>query len=249
MRIEKWYYSNLNARPEKIHAQELVAAIQGFPPDVLERYPAAIENKDLPDSMDELCEMIQADGFVEWRADALKDVPYLQNRRNVASNWTKLRMLRHVIESNQGAVLTTDNAYPIVPFSVIDQTLSSCPADLKALYLHWVAEPYEVAFQQRHYDALAGLTPVGIDGVLGNFTGVGWIAYFTPDGASAFLETWRTMPNVDGQSVCAEARRNQPLTGFYACNPHLALSLFDMERIQGNSGVISEGNPLIIKDK
>ena len=59
----KWYYSNLKSRKDKVHAQELVAAIQQFPPNAMERFPVAIENEDIPATLDEICHLMSLDGF------------------------------------------------------------------------------------------------------------------------------------------------------------------------------------------
>ena len=249
--LNKWYYSNLAVRTDKVHAQELVASIQRFPPSVLTRFPVAIETTEMPDTLAELCLLMNRDGFTEWTADRLSHSDL--SLTWVAANWTKLKMLRHVANSDAGAVITTDNAYPIVPFELISQTISACPSDLKALYLHWVAEPDEGGFKREHYESLAGLTPCGITGVLANFHGVGWIVYFTPSGAQHFLDVWRQEPPTDGQYIPLACRYwwNHPLqlSGTYACNPHLALSIFDLGRIHKNEQIFSASNPLKIKDK
>lgn len=247
MKLEKWYFSNLACRSDKVDAQELVAAIQGFPPGVLTRFPVAVENTDLPDSIESLCQLMQEDGFRQWDYSKIKDngLPL----KMMASNWTKLKMLQHLIDRDIGGVLTTDNAYPIVPFAKIEAAINGCPADMKALYLHWVAEPHEPEFQDDHYEVLAKMEPAA-DDILGNFSGVGWIIYFTPEGAADFLSMWRQHPDVDGQGVLLRAfHAGMNPTGYYACNPHLALSIFDLPRIHKNVGVIRFENQLSKKDK
>ena len=246
MRLDKWYYSNLESRRDKVYAQELVAAIQKFPPNVMERFPVAIENDKLLGTLDEICHLMSLDGFSQWDCDAVKQSHV--NRTILASNWTKLKMLRCVIESGQGAVLTSDNAYPVVPFEVIDETIASCPDDMNALYLHWVADPHEDGIVAKHYKTLSEMKPTGIKGVLGGFRHIGWIAYWTPKGAQTFLDIWKQNPHHDGQEVLFQAECD--VQGFYACNPNLCLSIFDIPTIYGTEGVISEcENLLVRKDK
>lgn len=251
--IDKWYFSNLEERRDKVNAQELVAALQSFPAGVLERFPVATENESLPDTAQGLCKQMQADGFVEWDYEAIR-----HNNRHVtllAADWTKLKMLRHIIETDRCAVLTTDNAYPIVPFKVIEGTVASCPSDRKALYLHWVNDPFWTApdyeaLAQQHYETLANMQPTDAPGVLDNFGGSGWIVCFTPAGAAEFLSLWKSIPSADGQDVLFYSKQHNPnLTGYYACNPELALSIFDVQQVHRNLGVISGTNALLRKDK
>ena len=245
--LKKWYYSNLLSRREKVHAQELVASVQGFPVGVMERFPVAIENDDMAGSMsmDKLANLMITDGFYEWgEARRTSDMPLSHE----ASNWTALRQLRHVIDSNIGSVLTTDRTFPIALYSVIDEILESCPANMKGLYLHWVADPdtdeygKDHGYGKEHYQALAGLTPCGVPGILSNFKGSGWCVYFTPEGAQDFLEAWRVIPKMDRQSILIYT--HYPVSGYYTCNPNLAMSV----PILGK-GIISYDNPVLVKDK
>ena len=69
--IDKWYFSNLEARPDRRHLQEVIAAIQRMPEGLLQRFPAAIENTEMPDTVKEVSDMIVADGFPEWSYDTI----------------------------------------------------------------------------------------------------------------------------------------------------------------------------------
>lgn len=250
MNLKKWYYSNLDSRLDKVYAQELVAAVQRFPAGVMERFPTALQNNEMPETREELCEMIQADGFPEWSYEMLKGA--LVEDVWIAADWTKLRMLRYVANSDSGAVITTDNAYPIAPYEVIDNTIGFLNHEgLRALYLHWTADPDEDSIEQWHIDALSNLAPTHIEGVLGNFAGVGWIAYWTPEGAQSFLDLWAECSTCDGQMVLNyfQHKVGRQLNGYYVCNPHLALSVFDLQKIFKNQGVFSQSNPFIGKDK
>ena len=154
--IDKWYVTNLNSRPEKWDAQELVSVIQGMPPGILTRFPCAIENEDIPATHAELCELIRQDGFPEW-ADArihTTDRPLSL----LAADWTKLQVLRLVIEDGESAVITTDNAYLIDKFDKVEELIRALPENLNALYLHWSSEPDVPG----HIEAMSQLEPSGM---------------------------------------------------------------------------------------
>ena len=241
--IKKWYYSNLASRPEKVHAQELVAAVQGFPVGVMERFPAAIENDAMADTMDELADLMIADGFVEWGESMRTSEMFLSTG---AANWTALRQLRHVINSGDGAVLSTDRLFPVANFSVIDELIESCPADMKGLYLETSGDPNPYAdpptgYGEEHFRLMAGLMPCGIPGILSNFKGVGWGVYFTLDGAVDFLEAWRAIPSMDRQSVLVYTPCL--VSGYYMCNPNVV-----MPASVSGKGIISHDNPVLVKD-
>ena len=242
--LEKWYYSNLASRPEKVHAQEIVASVQGFPVGVMERFPAAIENDAMADmTRDELADLMTLDGFAEW-GDAMRTSEMFLTTG--AANWTALRMLRHVIDTNIGAALLTDRMFPIFPFHFIDDIIESCPADMNALYLGWAGDPNPYAdpptgYGEEHFRVMAGLTPCGIPGVLSNFKGVGWSAYFTPSGASEFLKAWKVIPSMDRQSVLVYTK--YPVRDYYTCNPNVAIAVPFLGK-----GIISRDNPVLVKD-
>ena len=255
-KINKWLYSNLNSAPEKRHQQQIVAAIMGFPANVFERYPAAIENDKLPRTREELLLMMQADGFPEWTADQFHEMPW--NRIWIASNWTKLQMLRIIAESDwDGAVISTDRGFPVVPFKEIEEKVAQCPRDLRSLFLHWIIEPWEGHFTADHYKSLAVMQPSGIDGILKNFCANGSIAYFTSQGAQHFLDIWKKIPFIDFQAVLTyEFIVSSKLqTGFYATNPHLALTIPAILEINRNEDILTttitslEHNPVHSKDK
>lgn len=242
--IDKWYYTNLNARPDKMDAQELAAAIQGMPKGVLTRFPAAMENEDLPDNKAELCGLMIADGFFEWEYELVKD--YKCSISLLAADWSKLRVLRHVVESGENAVITTDNAYLIEKFSKVQEVVGSLPPDANALYLHWSSE----LDAPGHVEAMSRLEPSGVPGILKNFGLGGWIIYFTNKGARYFLDLWREIPDCDGQDVVYYAAKRYPnLEGFYACNPQVAQSIFGIGDMRTLSNCTSPGNRLTIKDK
>ena len=242
--LEKWYYSNLLSRREKVYAQEIVASVQGFPVGVMERFPAAIENDDMVDTMADLADLIFGDGFYEWGEARLTSTEVSLSL--AAANWTALRMLRHVIDSGNAAVLTTDRTFPVACFSVIDKMIESCPSDMKGLYLHWAGDPNPYAdpptgYGEEHFRLMADLTPCGIPGLLSNFRGVGFCVYFTPEGARDFLEAWRARPSTDRQSVLVYT--DYPISGYYTCNPNLAVSVPVLGK-----GIISSDNPVLVKD-
>lgn len=241
--IDKWYYSNLDNRPEKVDAQELVSVIQGFPPNVLQRVPCALQNHEIPETMKEISDMMVADGFDEWHYDAIKE----NDREPVllASDWTKLRILRQVIENGENAVITSDNAYLLCKFDELQEVVNQLPDDMNALYLHWEANtdyPDQIK-------ALSRLEQSGVDGVLSGFNMIGWIVYFTQKGAKLFYDLWRQMPSADGQEVMYWARHHglSDLQGFYCCNPQIASAVFNLHEIHGYT--LSEDNALILKDK
>ena len=235
--IDKWYFTNLRSRKDKADVQELVAAIQGFPPGLLERFDAAIENEDLPDTAADLCELLIADGFSEWthEASAARN-PYLGTHA-IAANWTRLRLIRHIIQEGLHAVMVTDNNYPVYPFRLIRDRIASAPSDMKLLVLNWQGDPYHQGFTERHYRALATMEPSGVPGILKNFTGVSGQVYFTQAGAREFLKRWRKYPDRDFQQVwrtCADP--DFPVV--YVCNPGLVLAINDMR--EQRFGIISE---------
>lgn len=242
--IDKWYVSNLNSRPDKWDAQELVSVIQKMPVGILQRIPAAIENENLPDTRKELSRLMASDGFPEWSHPdvAIKD----SGVSRLASDWTKLCALRQVIESSENAVITTDNAYLIEQFPRVERLVASAPNDLNALYLHWNSHPE----MPRHMEAMSKLEPSGVPGMLKNFELGGWIVYFTNKGAKWFMDLWREIPSCDGQNVVYHAaRRYGRLEGVYACNPQVAVSVFELDRFRDIRNGLSLGNALIVKDK
>ncbi len=256
--IEKWYYSNLNSAKEKRYQQQIVAAIFGFPSEVFDRYQAVIENENMPETKEEVCEAIQADGFPEWRIEKFDGYPW--SKVWLASNWTKLQMLRTIAENTwwNGAVMSTDRGFPVVPFAQIEKKVEAALNfdDLRALSLHWIVEPWENHFNHANYETLAMLEPSGVDGILKNFYGTSSIFYFTPKGAAHFLDVWKRIPHEDFQGVLMHERFER-LSGYYACNPHLALTLPAIAEINDNKDIFlseirtfeTELNPLWNKDK
>ena len=242
--IDKWYFTNLKSRKDKVDAQELASVMQGFPRGMLERFPAAVETRSQPETVQEMCELIQADGFRGWSYDKIKDDPFLHDLPEKSSiNWTRLKLIRHIVEKDYHAVMITDNNYPMFSFDHILKTINSAPADMSILYLNFQGEPHNPSFNEECYNALAQLEPTGINGILKNFAGVSAQIYFTPSGAAEVLGRWLENP-VDFQ--CLQMAIGG-MEGCYVCDPSLVLAVGDMRVMY--PPLISSDNRLLIKDR
>ena len=243
-KLDKWYFTNLNSRRDKADAHELTSAIQQFPPGILERFPAAVETKNMPETVREMCELIQADGFHQWSYDKIRQDPFLnESPERSAINWTRLKLIRHIIEKDYHAVMITDNNYPMFSFDHILKTINSAPVDMSILYLNFQGEPHNPTFNEQCYNALAQLEPTGVNGILKNFAGISAQIYFTPSGAADVLDRWLENP-FDFQ--CLQMAIGG-MKGCYVCDPSLVLAVGDM-RVMYPS-LISKDNRFLIKDR
>ena len=108
--IEQYWYMNMKERRDKHHAQQAVCAMRGVPYSILERYPAGIENEVCPESIRELARLIVDDGFEAWSfyadTENIEDKGYRSHW--LASDWTKLRALRDIANSDKVTLLSSD---------------------------------------------------------------------------------------------------------------------------------------------
>lgn len=247
--IDKWYFTNLKSRKDKADAQELVSVIQQFPEGILERFLAAVEPQNMPETVEKICDMMVADGFAGWSYDKIKKDSYLNKLpARSAINWTRLKLIRQAIEKDYHFVMVSDNGYPVVTFDRIIETINSAPSDMKILYLNWEGEPHNPAFDENCYKALSQLEPSGIDGFFKNFVGISTYIYLTPSGAKAILDAWMKTP-VDFM-VLQMALGG--MEGCYVCDPSLVLAVGYMSKYPfwlSSDNRISLKNRLRVKDR
>ena len=218
-KIDKWCVINLNSSTYKWATQQLVAALQGIPMDIFERFPARCENDSLP-SQEELARRVAADGFPEWEETfATRPVPEEYRDRpertvqHIACEWSRMSLIRHISDSGYRVVMVSDNLYLRIRFEELVATLNQLPDDLHGVFLHW----YYMFSSKNHLDDLRRLEPSGVPGVLRNFKSSGIGMYFTPEGARLFLDLWRKMPVFSGENVLASSILDT--SKFYACDP------------------------------
>ena len=218
--IGKYYYMNLESRIDKHYAQQAVCCLRGVPGKILERIPAAIENENCPDTVQELGQMIVDDGFPEWAfyTQLPSDTTYRSHW--LASDWTKLRALRDIAFNKEVAVLSSDAWFLKIGFDSLDLIASNLPS-LKVLHLQhlpvigWRIEPDQYADYK------------GITSRM-DLTGAG-ARIFTPAGAAEQLDVWSQMPNVAAQDLAYEAsNQHGRIDGWWCCNPSV-MELLDSE--------------------
>lgn len=242
--IDKWYFTNLNSRKDKAYAQEIVASVQRFPRYIFERFPASVENEDMPSTVREVCDMMVNDGFRGWSYDNISQDAYFdESPIRAAINWTRLRVLRYIAEKDHRAVLVTDMNYPVFTFDHISNVIRSAPPDMNILYLNWQGDPHHDTFNEECYNALAKLEPSGVKGIYKNFVGISAQVYLTSRGASEMLSTWNDNP-VDFQALQMYVNG---MDGCYVCDPALVLSTGDMHHLY--PGIISRDSLLDMKDR
>lgn len=216
MRLDKWYYTNQDENDAKHCAQQLVRYILRFPPEVYERKPVKIENKDMP-RRDDLIAMLIDDGFPEWaEAYKKKRIPV----SGIAVEWTRMSYLREISEGEYNTVLMSDNIYPLVSFSELTKLLSVVPDDIYALKLVY-----------RDSDRNTSVAVPTGEGALTGYklfsggVGTGFYYLFTPEGAGVFLDLWRQMPEIDFRKVVLEGYQkdpdNFPTHKWYVVSPNL----------------------------
>ena len=223
-RIDKWHITNLSSQPYKWACQELVACLHGIPMEIFERFPARIENDVLP-SQEELARRIAADGFPEWEKtfatrSLIKEHLDMPERhcQQIACEWTRMSVLRHIAESGNRAVACSDNGYLNIRYKELTAILNQLPDDLLVLYLHW----YCFLRDGDGWDAACRLEPSGVPGVLKEFSGGGNSAYWTPEGAQVVLDLWRKIPNASAGDILLWS--NFDSSQFYVCDPDLIAS-------------------------
>ena len=218
----KWYVTNQESQPVKWATQELVACIFEIPFDVFERYPARIENDALPSQV-ELAKLIADDGFPEWEEvfATRPVVPEFREQpermlRKIASQWTRLSVLRHIIETDTPAVVSSDTGYLRIPFNKVKDMLYALPDDFHALFLqHWHLPRFGLA-------SLLRLKPSGVPGVLQNFSLGGFRACFSPAGAQFFFNLWRKAPMYNADDLLLNS--DFDASKFYLCDPMVMVS-------------------------
>ena len=239
-KIDKWYITNLDARWDKWACQQFVACLHGIPMEIFDRFPARIENDVLP-SQEELARRIAADGFPEWEeifatrpvAKEHRDRPEL-TIQHIACEWTRMSVLRHIVESGYRSVVCTDNGYLNIRYEELTVMFNKLPDDLLVLYFYW----YCFLRDSDGWDAVCRLEPSGVPGVLKNFSGGGFNAYWTPKGAGLFLDLWRKNPKTSAENLLLVSHFDS--SQFYACDPHLVVTYRDI-------GLPSD-NPLFGRD-
>ena len=230
-KIDKWYITNLDARRDKWACQQLVAGLHGIPMEIFERFPARIENDVLP-SQEELARRIAADGFPEWEEPFATfqcppvAIEFIERPerilQQIACEWTRMSVLRHIVESGYRSVVCTDNVYLKGRFEELTVMLNQLPDTLQVLFLHW----YCFLRDEDGWDAVCRLESSGVPGVLKNFSGGGFIVYWTPKGASLFLDLWRRVPLILAENVLLVSHFDS--SQFYACDPHLVVTYEDI---------------------
>ena len=145
-RIDKVYYINQDARVDRHWTQLFALELFGVPYDRVARFRSRIQNSDLP-SYDEMVDMMVADGFTEW--EMLKKRELKTDPTRLAAIWSKLSVMRTIIENDENAILLCDVNY-LIGFSSVgalsgfrapmtfDKLESICGElkDLKALDFH-----------------------------------------------------------------------------------------------------------------
>ena len=151
---------------------------------------------------------------------------------NIAVNFTRLRMLRQIIESGENAVMVSDSYCMLEKYDVVESIIESAPDDMKILCLAWHSEPHVPG----HFEALSELEPSGVKGILKNFRLCSLNVYLTNDGAQHLLDLWKTVVGCDGQNIIYHAGRRKaiPLEGIYACNPMLGMGFMGLRDCYGN---------------
>ena len=214
-KIDKWYYINLADRVDKHHVQQAMCAVHGVPFERLERFPAAIDNESCPRDIRALAQMMIDDGFEEW-SWFLENETWFQPHW-LASEWSKLRLLRQIIERGENAVMSTDVTFLNRDFFELEDMQSRLP-DLEVLHLSWWYDK-EDETHKAHY---AKMKKTGVEGIFSNFMLMGGAAiYFTLEGAKNFMAMRKEWPNNNIESFAFYRGLHTPekIKGFYACDP------------------------------
>ena len=220
VKIDKVYYINIDYRVDKRIAQEVACALVDVPYDRLERFPARMGNDKLPPTLEELARMMVDDGWEEWGCYTQPE--YSTHRSWLASVWSKLSLLRQLIERQETAILMSDTHYLWrLDFSTFEAELGSLP-DMKVLFLsHFCREEDPVCMAQYNR-----MKPTAVEGVYSDFYGYGdFCAVFTPLGAKHYLEMWKTLPRYQSAFVNYTFGLEHDMDGYYACEPCLARSI------------------------
>ena len=119
--IDKIYVINLDARVDKWQASLYCFYKFGVPCSKVERFPALLSNQDIQSmTYVDVLELIVADGFDGWGGflnqayKKMKSDNYFSwttHPANYASIWSKLSLLRYIVESGENALFMTDSFF------------------------------------------------------------------------------------------------------------------------------------------
>ena len=243
MEFHKWYYTNQTKHEAKHAAQQIVRGIFGFPSDVFQRKSVMMEDVNMLER-DDLLSMIADDGFSEW-AEYWGENFILPD---VAARWTKASYLRQISEGIENVALLADNFYPVVSYNALIDVLSFVPDNAYGLRL---ADLYWDEWEEKG-SGLAKSVAVTSDGfnLFSGDLGYGFWFVFTPEGAGAFLDMWRRMPEAKADKVLLRGYENDPdnflLDKWYSCTPELIRHAFHI--VNGKYAVRTSENRMYYRE-
>ena len=231
-RIDKVYYINQDVRVDRHWTQLFALELFGVPYDRVARFPSRIQNNDLP-SYDEMVDMMVADGFTEW--EMLKKRELKTDPTWLASQWSKLSVIRSIMDNGENGILLSDINYlsgfdrtsqlggfrPPMTFANLETACGKLDG-LKVLNLQcpwdrWsFLENKDITIQESRADGM--FYPM--------FAGRFGAILFTQEGAKSVLDWCKEFPYVYTDNIFASMFRDDRMgDGFYFCHPSIVMTL------------------------
>lgn len=227
MKIDKVYFICMKPKNDRYWAQQGVNGVMGVPIDRLECFQGVNGKDENFKTFKDWGQAIVDDGFPQWGCYTEKeDWGQYGGPQSLAIEWTHLRLLRHIADRGENAIVIEDDTFLTRNFFEIERRISLLP-EVKCVFLWWTFfhgddphYPYDEVFKQEtRYtgveEIFAGYVPAGHRGM-----------FYTAEGAREYLDMWSASPNRSGESVAWERNRDsQALKGYYFCFPMWAIDL------------------------
>ena len=188
----------------------LHAEMIGIPKDKLIRWPAAIDDVDMPNSVEGVSKIFEERGFKNFgdcMTFSVHDRLALESWRHLnweycirafASELSRLELYRHLVDNDESAIAMSDTAFFWHDYNHICEMIANLPSAMHALFFEYYPDWPDPLFM----DGEAALTPVkGFDSVFSNFSQQGKYAYFSAAGICHFFYCWHQMKGSFCRSV------------------------------------------------